>query len=101
MLEAVGETIFYLAVIIGAIAGATYLSLLARMIVTSIRSGGARRPALVNYAALAFGLAVPTMIVGLVLWGRLPWWFVLLFAPFAAMRLVLFKAGQSISRRRG
>jgi hypothetical protein len=54
----------------------------------------------VNYAALALGLAVPMMIVGLMLWGRVPWWFVILFAPLVATRLVLFKAGQSVSRRR-
>ncbi|HEX9634963.1 MAG TPA: hypothetical protein VGB34_05695 [Candidatus Limnocylindria bacterium] len=96
-----GETIFYLAILVAATAGTVYLFLLVWMLVASIRNAQVRRPALVNYAALAFGLAMPTMIIGLVLWGRLPWWFVLLFAPFAATRLVLFKAGQSVSRRKG
>jgi len=95
-----GELIFYLALIAFAAAAATYLALLLRMIVISIRSGDARRPALVNYAGLAFGVALPLMIVGLVLWGRLPWWFVLLFAPLVAMRVVSFRMGQSITRRK-
>jgi hypothetical protein len=52
-----------------------------------------------NYAALAFFLALPTMVVGLVLWGRLDWWSLLLFAPFVATRFILFRVGSSISRR--
>lgn len=99
VMESIGELIFYVALIAFAVAAATYLALLLRMIVISIRRGEARRPALVNYAGLvAFGLSLPLMIVGLVMWGRLPWWFVLLFAPLVAMRVVFFRMGQSITR---
>jgi hypothetical protein len=69
------------------------------MLIVAIRRRGARRPMWLNYAALLFGLALPAMVVGLVLWGRLDWWFVLLFTPFVAMRLILFLLGSSISRR--
>jgi hypothetical protein len=65
------------------------------MLIVAIRRRGARRPMWLNYAALLFGLALPAMVVGLVLWGR----FVLLFTPFVAMRLILFLLGSSISRR--
>lgn len=99
VMESIGEFIFYLALTVFVVAAATYLALLLRMIVMSIRGGDGRRPLLVNYAGLAFGLALPLMIVGLVLWGRLPWWFVVLFAPLVAMRVVSFKMGQSITRR--
>lgn len=100
VMESIGELIFYVALIAFAVTAATYLALLLRVIVITIRRGDARRPALVNYAGLAVGLAIPLMIVGLVLWGRLPWWSVLLFAPLVAMRVVSFKMGQSITRRK-
>jgi hypothetical protein len=80
-------------------AAVAYLSGLVRMIVVAIRDHGARRPMWLNYAALIFQLALPTMVLGLVLWGRLDSWFLLLFAPFIAMRLILFSLGSSISRR--
>ncbi len=53
----------------------------------------------VNYASLITGLAVPAMVLGLVLWGRLDWWLLLLFVPLLAMRFLVFRMGSSISRR--
>jgi hypothetical protein len=81
------------------VAAAIYLALLVRMFITAMRHGQAHRPMLVNYAALAFALAVPFMVLGLVLWVGLPWWFLVLFVPFVAMRLVMFRLGSALSRR--
>jgi hypothetical protein len=97
--ETVGQIVFYVALGIGAMAAVASLSGLAWMIVVAIRNHGARRPMWLNYARLIVALAVPTMLVGLVLWGRADWWFVLLFAPFVATRFILFRVGSSISRR--
>ena len=98
-MSSVGQLVFYLAVGVGALAAVVRIAGLLRMAILGFRGHPARRPMWVNYAGLTFGLAVPIMVVGLVLWGRLDWWFVLLFAPFVAMRLVLFRFGSSISRR--
>jgi Ca2+/Na+ antiporter len=97
--EAVGQVLFYAAIAAGGGAAAIWISGLVWMVVAAIRKHGARRPMFVNHAALAFRLAVPVMVVGLVMLGRLDWWFVLLFAPFVALRFILFRAGTSISRR--
>jgi hypothetical protein len=98
-MEGIGQTIVYVAIAVGAVAAAAYLSGLLWMIGAAIRHGGARRPMWLNYAALLFGLAVPAMVVGLVLRGRGDWWVLLLFAPFVAMRFFLFRLGSSISHR--
>ena len=97
--EGVGQFIVYAAIAAGVVAAAAYMSGLVWMIVVAVRYGGARRPMWLNYAALTFGLAFPALVVGLVLWGRVDWWLLLVFAPFVAMRLVLFRLGSSISRR--
>jgi hypothetical protein len=98
-MEGVGQTVFVGAIAAAAVAAIAYVSGLVWMVVVASRHHGARRPMWLNYAALALGLAVPTMVVGLVLWGRLDWWFLLLFAPFVAARFILFRMGSSISRR--
>lgn len=99
-MERFGEVVFYLALVVGVGGAAIAFSTLVSLLVASIRGRGYQRPMYLNYAQLAFGLAIPAMIVGLVLWGRLPWWFILLFAPFVALRFFLFGAGRSLSRRR-
>lgn len=96
-MESVGEAVFYLALVVWTGAAAVYFILLIRMVVVAIRRGGADRPMVVNYAALVFGLSIPVMVVGLVIWGRLPWWVLLLFAPFLAMRYLVFNLGRSVS----
>jgi len=98
-MEGVGQTVFYVAIAAGAVAVVAYISGLVWMVIVVIRHHGARRPMWLNYAGLAFRLAVPTMVVGLVLWGRVDWWFLLLFAPFVVTRFILFRLGSSISRR--
>ena len=98
-MEGTGKTVVYIAIAVGAVAAAAYLSGLLWMIGVAIRHRGARRPMWLNYAALLFGLAVPAMVVGLVLWGRADWWLLLLFTPFVAGRFILFRLGSSISRR--
>lgn len=89
-MEAVGKTVFYLALAAGIVAAVAYLSGLVWMFAVVIHHRSAGRPTWVNYAALVFGLALLTMLVGLVLWGRLDWWFLILFAPFVASRSILF-----------
>jgi len=98
-MENVGHVLFLLAIGVGAAAAGAYILGLFRMLVVAVQKGKAHRPMWLNYAALTFGLAVPVMIVGLVLWQRLDWWFLLIFAPFVVGRLALFGAGRSISRR--
>jgi hypothetical protein len=98
-MEAIGQTVSYIAIAVGAVAAASYLSGLLWTIGVAIHHRGAHRPMWLNYAALLFGLAIPAMVVGLVLWGRADWWVLLLFAPFVAMRFFLFRLGSSISHR--
>jgi Ca2+/Na+ antiporter len=99
MVEFVGEGLFYLAVAVGVAAAVLWLVGLIRGVIVAIRSRRVDRPMWVNYAALVTGLAVPVMVLGLVLWGRLDWWSLLLFVPLLAGRFVLFRMGSSISRR--
>lgn len=82
-MQDIGKLIFFGAAGVGAIAAAIYLGLLVRKLVISIRHGSASRPMLVNYAGLAFGLALPFMVLGIVMWGGLPWWVII---PFRATR---------------
>jgi hypothetical protein len=98
-MEGIGQTVSYIAIAVGAVAAAAYLSGLLWMVGVAIRHGGARRPMWLNYAALLFGLAFPALVVGLAIWGRADWWLLLLFAPFVAMRFIVFRLGSSISRR--
>ena len=98
-MRSVGEVIFYLGVAVGAVGWIAWMTGLVRMSIAGFRGRNARRPMWVNYSALTFGLAVPVAVIGLVLSGRLDWWFLLIFAPFVATRFVLFKLGRSISRR--
>ena len=98
-MERVGQIVFYGAIGAGALAATAYMSGLVWMLIVAIRNHGARRPMWLNYAGLAFALTVPIMVVGLVLSGRVDWWFLLLLAPFVAMRFILFRLGSSISRR--
>jgi hypothetical protein len=98
-MEGIGQTVVYIAIAVGAVAAAAYLSGLLWTIGVAIRHRAARRPMWLNYAALLFGLALPAMVVGFVLRGRADWWVLLLFAPFVAMRFFLFRLGRSITRR--
>lgn len=98
-MESVGEGLFYLAVAVGAAAAALWLVGLIRGLIVASRSKHVDRPMWVNYAELVTALAVPAMILGLVLWGQLDWWLLLLFVPLVAVRLLLFRTGSSSSRR--
>ena len=97
--ESVGEGLFYSAAAVGLAAATVWLIGLFRGTVVAIRYKRLERPMWVNYAALLTGLAVQVMILGLVLWGRLDWWMLLLFTPLLLGRFVLFWMGSSISRR--
>jgi hypothetical protein len=98
--EGIGQMVFYVAASVGAVAGLVTLAGVTQMGIAAVRNRGVRRPMWINYARLVFAFALPTMIIGLVLWGRLAWWFLLLFAPFFLTSLVIFRMGTSISRRR-
>lgn len=98
-MESVGQGLFYLGVAVGVAAGVLWLIGLIRGVIVAIRSKRVDRPMWVNYAALVTGLAVPVMVLGLVLWGRIDWWLLLLFVPLLAGRILLFRLGSSISRR--
>jgi hypothetical protein len=91
----------YLAVAAGGAAAVLWITGLIRAIIVAIRSKRLDRPMWVNYAALVTGLAFPVMVLGFVLWGRADWWLLLVFVPFVAWRIVLFRLGSSISRRGG
>jgi hypothetical protein len=97
--ESVGQVLFFLALGVGLVAAVAWISGLLWMAAAAVRNHSTRRPMWVNYAAPTFGLAVPVMVVGLVLWRRLDWWLVLVFVPFVAMRFFLFRVGSSVSRR--
>jgi peptidoglycan biosynthesis protein MviN/MurJ (putative lipid II flippase) len=96
--DRLGQVLFYVASGVLAAAGAAYvLGLLWTLV--STRSRGEWQPKWVHYAGFIFRLAIPTMVLGLVLWGRLAWWFLLLFAPFAVGQYFAFQEDRSLSRR--
>lgn len=99
MVESVGEPLFYLAAAVGAAAAVLWTVGLIRGVIGAIRSKRVDRPIWVNYAALVTGLALPVMGLGLVLWGRVDWWLLLLFVPLVAGRIFLFRMYSSFSRR--
>lgn len=98
-MESVGQGLFYLGVAVGVAAAVVWLVGLIRGIIVASRSKRVDRPMWVNYAALVAGLSVPVMLLGLVLWGRIEWWVLLLWVPLVAGRIFLFRMGSSISRR--
>lgn len=97
--ETVGQTVFYLAVATAVVAGVVYFCGLVWTLGLAVSHRRPCRPMWVNYAAWGFGMALPVMVIGLVLRGRLDWWFLIVFAPFVVSRFILFRMGTSITRR--